>query len=251
MENNFKNRLEWLLNGRKIHRWGTRIGLTKTVITRMNQGVLPGADRLKPIVKAENASLTWLICGRGEKYLLVHGYSDQNCADIIREIYERSYGGPWKTHVLIDGFHMALVLTRPGSYEIDEVTYLHTVVEVVVGPMGDKVLAVIAEQNNDSNTFIAETSVADMQALYRGDIGTYGLLHTADALLNKARPLRQKESQRFASSHQVAEATPGYQVEQKVSAEEMVLIEDLRRLDDESIGSVEAVIRSLVGRQDK
>ncbi len=246
MINNFSDRLEWLLNGRKIHRWGSKIGLTKTVITRLNQGVLPGADKLRPVVRAENVSLTWLIEGIGEKYLVNHGYSDQHCAEILQALYDER----WKTHVLVDGFHIAIVLTQYGSYKVGNIDYLYTIVEVITGPIDDKTLSLVAQQNNDNNTFFVETSVADMQNLYRGDIGTYGLLHTADALLNKAQLLKQKESQGFITSKQVAEETLPYHGGGKVSSDEMAVVEDMRQLNAKNITHIRAVIHSLADKAD-
>jgi hypothetical protein len=248
MTKKLEDRLEWLLNGRKIHKWGANIGLTKTVITRLNQGIFPGADKLRPVVRAENVSLTWLLEGKGDKYLVNHCWSDIDCYECLQAYYDEK----WKTHLLVDGFNISIVLTQPGSYDIEGVTYLYTMVEVITGPINDKTLSLIAQQNNDNNTFFVETSVADMQFLFKGNVGSYGLLHAADAILNKSRLLKQVEAASFITSSQVAEdAPPAYHVPSKITSDEMATVVDLRQLNPQNLKHIKAVIHSLADSSDK
>lgn len=245
MTKNTSERLKTLLNGRKIHPWGTKIGLSKTVISRLKQGIFPSTDKLRPVVRAENASINWLLDGVGQPFMVNYCDSDDDFLITLNEFYEEE----WKTHVLVDGISLTVVLTQPGSYSVDDVSYLYTIVEVLVGPMGDKTLRLIANKATDTNTFFVETSTTDMRYLYKGQTGTFGLLHAADALLNKSQPLIKTGVQSFISTNKIADTRTPYG-ESKVSSEEMATIEDLRQLDSNNLAQIRAVIHSLANKSD-
>lgn len=69
MNDNFKERFVFLLDGRQHHTWGMMIGLTKGVIdTSYRLGRIPGPESLTQLALVERVNLTWLLSGEGAPY---------------------------------------------------------------------------------------------------------------------------------------------------------------------------------------
>ena len=236
-----------MLCGRKIHKWGREIGLSRGILNNLNKGKLPNADKLWPIVRAENLSITWLLEGRGSRYLVNHCLSDEDCYEQLSAFYEEA----WTTYVLFDGFGVSLVLTQPGAYEIDGVTYLYTVMEVITGPVGRETLSLVAERNNGENTFFLKTATTTTRRLAKGELGPFDLVYSEEALLKEAVLLPKNEKMSIDVAQNVAENSIEYKGGGKITADEMATIEDLRRLNQKHLAQMKAVIHSLADEAGK
>ena len=239
--NDFEKRLRMLLSGRKIHSWGDKIGLTKTILTRMNKGIMPGADKLTPAIRTENLSLSWLIDGIGSPYLVNHCTSDEDCCATLDEFYIEK----WNTYLLLCGQEKTIVLTQPGSYEINDDPYQYTIIEVLAGEVDEMTLQRIGETANGKNIFCKDVSSETMKQLAKGQIGTYQLLHSKDAILKDVLPVIDISAPEYKRYLECAESQSEYNATNGVSSEEMTTIKNLRSLDSQNLMHIKAVIRSL------
>ena len=235
------DRLTYVLHGRMKHKWGKDIGITKSVIDSLWKGKIPGADKLSPAIRAENLSLSWLLEGMGNPYLVNHCTSDEECYSVLDEMYAEE----WKTYIVTDGCQIAIVLTQPGSYQIKDDPYLYTIIEVLTGNIGDDALNLVLDNVTNKTVFHIETSCSTMNDLIRGNVGTYQLLHAENALLSNAHLIQTKMDKQDQPYLQCAENKASYNLADSVSSTEMATIEDLRKLDPHDIAHIKAVIKSL------
>lgn len=65
-------RIEFILDGRKPHLWGTDIGWNRgTVDSVFRRGQVPGPRDLAALTRHERINLTWLLTGEGPPYLVL------------------------------------------------------------------------------------------------------------------------------------------------------------------------------------
>ena len=102
MSNSFTDRLNIILDGRKITPWGKSLGLSNSVLGVMTQGTAPGPDHLKIIAAAENVSLNYLLTGSGSPFVVKQTPND---LDPESEVFFLSYGGLRAIVTLSDGSH--------------------------------------------------------------------------------------------------------------------------------------------------
>lgn len=62
----FLSRMKWVLGERQKHPWGRSIGLKNSRIVSIFDGVMPQADALLMIRRAEKVSIDWLLTGEGQ-----------------------------------------------------------------------------------------------------------------------------------------------------------------------------------------
>lgn len=111
-----KERLAFLLGGRRPYPWGRPLGLADPTIRKMwREGHLPTFRFLVNIQRAENVSLSWLLSGQGAPFLINNGPPEV----VIREIGNLSQGtaAPWSIYVPITEGHLALIFYRQVRLE--------------------------------------------------------------------------------------------------------------------------------------
>ena len=246
MKNNLADRIDTMLCGRKIHAWGKAIGLSRSVLQALKNGKLPGADKLGPIIRSENLSLSWLLEGIGKPYLINSCGSDEECSELITELLQEQWQ---RVYLLTDGAQVAAVLTQPGGYDYSGVNYLYTIVEVVCGVLGQQTLSIIQQQVAPQSLHYLRISSNAMRQLTRGQLGTYKLLNAPEALL-KQTPSQEDDTGAAILEHVAEPATP-YHGGGEVSSDELATIEDLRQLERDNLAHIRAVIRSLAASTNK
>lgn len=90
MSNSFNDRLEIVLDGRKVTPWGKSLGLSNSVLGVMTQGTAPGPDHLKIIANAENVSINYLLTGDGCPFVVNPA---PNSLNPDSEVFLLSFGG--------------------------------------------------------------------------------------------------------------------------------------------------------------
>lgn len=90
MFDSFNDRLEFVLDGRKLTPWGKSLGLSNSVLGVMSQGTAPGPDHLKVIASAENVSLNFLLTGEGSPFVV---NTPPASLDPESEVFLLSFGG--------------------------------------------------------------------------------------------------------------------------------------------------------------
>ena len=70
LSNGVSLRLQKVLNGRHLHPWGRKLGISPGTLGRMKLGTVPATDTLSIIMRAENVNLNWFIEGTGMPFLV-------------------------------------------------------------------------------------------------------------------------------------------------------------------------------------
>lgn len=170
----FLERLRLVLAGRKLTPWGKACGLNTGTIARMLKGHVPGPDLLVRISKMEHVSVTWLLTGAGAPFLIHVPDGDDQAADLLGLLLGDEKG--WEVYVVRSGFAYAVVLSQPGFLEHQDLALHYTVLEVIAGLCGPRVLARVRAALETHPVYLAEVGTDALRRLRAGRMGTWGLL---------------------------------------------------------------------------
>lgn len=151
----------------------------------MSQGVVPSADALAAIGRAENVSVSWLLSGKGAPFLVSLLPSDAELAEHLEALADED---GWTWTLLDSEAGRCLALTQPGQFEIKGRAVNYTIVELVCGPVGAASLAVLAGRAPADRRYRVHVSAGTLQRIRHGQVGTYELLQKDGGLLRDAEP---------------------------------------------------------------
>lgn len=131
--NSFRERLEFLLCGRKIHPWAASLGVSKGAAENMSKGNIPGPEILNAIMCKENISLSWLIDGKGAPYLIDLCSSETEFAATLKMHFTDFH---WDVMLVHDGFRIVVMLSKPAEYDYKGKIINYHLYELITGPFG-------------------------------------------------------------------------------------------------------------------
>lgn len=221
MDNRFAERIALVLGDRKASPWGDALGFSRGTISRMMRGHLPGPEKLALISQAENASLHWLLYGRGRPFLATKAESDSELAAELRLHLEDA---GWTVYLVTSPTRCALVLTTPTEIlqaGMDE-PVATTAVEVLAGPVGAETVGALMAYARDNEVWHLPADRRDVEALGAGRMGTFAIVgdERRPGLLSEAHPV---------DLNQVPDTVPPYGRE-ALTKEEEALVEKFRLL---------------------
>lgn len=199
----FLDRINFILNGRKITPWAKSLGLSNGDVTRIKAGRVPGPEKLVPICRAENVSLSWLLEGVGEPYMVHHTYSDEETADLVNE---HLIDEQWNVQLLRHDSWPAVVLTQPATMLVGKNEVAYTAIEIIAGPVGEETFELLQKAKHSLQTSLDDLT---MRKIYAGKLGSsFFLSEPYTSLLDReAEPLSKPGLNR------VAEPKTGYIIE--------------------------------------
>lgn len=165
--NNFFNRIQFILGNRKVGPWSEGIGLSKPDMTRVKKGGTIGSEKLIPICRAENVSLSWLLEGKGHPYMVQHTHSDAETADLLASYIDDE---DWHVLILRHSVYPAIILTQPATMLVGKKDIDYRAIEIIAGPVGSETLGVIKKSSvSDKNQVDVDEFTA--RKLYAGKLG--------------------------------------------------------------------------------
>lgn len=115
--------------------------------------------------------------------MVAHCDTDEACAELLEAFYQEEP----EVYVLTDGLRQVLVLTSPGYFEIKSRPVHYTVLEVLEGPLGEAVHRQL--QHSPGPVYRVDLPPEEVEAVAKGEVGTYGLLVKEGGLLRFKRPI--------------------------------------------------------------
>lgn len=234
-----ENRLDFLLQGRNIYPWAESIGLRGPIEGMRYKKSVPGGETLVAIRKCENVRIDWLLEGSGEPYITSKVLNDTDAIELITELFAES----WTIYLLTNQTRIAIVLTRPGSYQVKDgkdengeqqyrwVNYSN--IELIVGFIGSRTIAFLQHQATTNEVRLVDISDAQMTALEKGMIGTYLLTKSPDGILSNYQIIDEK--------HPIF-SQPGQQTLFSYTDAEIQLLKHYREISEEGKNAVTQVI---------
>ncbi|KDM91385.1 hypothetical protein [Photobacterium galatheae] len=197
---NFESRLNFLLADRKQTPWGKALGFPSATISAIFGGRVPGEKFLYTIRRAENVNLDWLLTGEGRPFFVDQISNPEFFADKVQTMLEDE--PHWQLYICSLGERSILVFEQPGqwAYKGDKMIDIR-ITEVLVGPGSEALTKVLREFPNRSNIKIPLLSPEDEEAIATGQVGTYRLFESNNALLANNRPAKESDLQ-FYSAHE-------------------------------------------------
>ena len=182
MEQNFIERLAQVLAERKPTPWGERLGFNKSTVSRIFSGVVPGSEILNAIMRYENISLSWLLSGKGDQFLIERVQTPAEFSDLLEA---HTSGEIWESIYVCNAPNgLAVILTQPGrklDYKGKELDY--TVIEVINGPVDSGLVEMLKGEKEigdanacHSNVYLCQLEEQDAWNLSNGFMGTFALL---------------------------------------------------------------------------
>jgi len=171
--NSFRERLSWILADRLISPWALANGLTKGLISRLNQGNLPRPAIVAQIAATENASADWLLNGIGAAYHVEREVTRDAFRDRVDQIDHELDHPQWFTIPLYADSTALMVGVGDQARDTDEPSF--DSVRVVYGPALDCPDALVRSR---VATVDVDETVA--YAVAAGRIGGYRLVGSTD-----------------------------------------------------------------------
>lgn len=182
-------RLKTLLEDRAENPWIEALGADRSAIRGIKTlDKPPGWEVLSAIRKAERVNLPWLLEDKGTPFEVLRYVDDASCAyDLACHLGEEK----WATVIATDGKRLAFVLAQPGESEVEgragkRTPFSYTMMEVFLGGAAES-LAVIRDIGH--HVRLAPIPPDQMDAIYRGKVGTWRLLLAPDAWLKNSKPI--------------------------------------------------------------
>lgn len=198
MSEKFVSRLNFIMHGRKQTPWGKGLGFTGGTISTMFAGKVPGEKFLYAIRRSENVNLDWLLTGEGRPF-----YVDQvNTAEsFTKTVHIMLEDEPHlDVYVCSLGERTILVFDQEGTWSHAGSNPIHVhFLEVLVGPGSEELAAELRNFPNREQIKIPLLSPEDEEAIATGQVGTYRLFDSEDALLANHRPAKESDLQFYSA----------------------------------------------------
>ncbi|MGI9278215.1 MAG: hypothetical protein ACR2PX_01085 [Endozoicomonas sp.] len=130
----FQERLNYLLNGRKITPFIRVLGFSRGVTEHINKGSVPGSEVLIAICRTENVSLNWLLEDIGAPFLIDTCDSDSELAEHL-EAHINIEGSI--INLIHDGPRLVVELSHPVEYLHKDKPVKFMYREYLTGPVGN------------------------------------------------------------------------------------------------------------------
>jgi len=173
--NIFLDRINFILQGRKITPWAKSIGLSNGDVSRIKDGKIPGPEKLVPICRTENISLNWLLEGVGEPYMVHHTFTDEETAELVSS---HANDERWQILVLKNNVYPAIVLTLPAIMQVGKNEVKYTAVEIIAGPMDAETLKAIMSAGSETHEISLDEFT--MRRLYAGKVSNQEIFGNAE-----------------------------------------------------------------------
>ena len=192
---NFRRRLDLILQGRKIYPWAASLGVSKGVAESMSKGVIPGSEILNAIMCKENVNISWLLSGEGPIYRVFHYATDMSFAMTI-DAYEVAQEG-WNISLCIYESLLAVVLSRTEQYTYKDKKIDYQAHKLITGPCGNMTIDVLKELyentlfNNHGRYRIYRLNSGDFYFLVEGV--TSPAVYTYNAIITDAVQMNNED----------------------------------------------------------
>lgn len=161
--------------GRKKHAWGKRYGLVPNTLQRLAEGGNVGTEVLSTVCRVENASISWLLDGKGAPFLVHHASSDEESSDLLGRLIEDEPG--WTVYQLQDpSGRLAFALTQPAQFERKGEWISYTELEVCVGEVGPASRAALSAAATSPERNLLTLDEKSWGLLQSGNLGTWQLV---------------------------------------------------------------------------
>lgn len=210
MENpNLIERIEIVLDGRKLYPWAHSLGLSSGVVDSMKKNNLPGGEILALICRVENASFNWLSTGRGAPFYVGKSVTKGEFAERIGVHLEDS--AEWQVSLITMNDMPDLTIAifqMPGEHNYKGKAVPYTIMEVECGRWSPIAAALLRKAENLTCYIITRTQKADIHEFMQvvdGQAGTYRI----SIWLQKLTPcFPQLVLERQRETHEVRESKP-------------------------------------------
>lgn len=171
------DRIEYILDGRKIYPWANSMGLSNGVVEPLKKNNLPGGEILALICRVENASFNWLSTGRGAPFYVGKSVTQDEFAERIHLHLEDS--GEWKVSLVkMDNMpELAIAIFQmPGEHDYKGKPVPYTIMEVECGRWSSEASALLQTVKGLACYSIASTQKAaahEFMQVWDGLAGTF------------------------------------------------------------------------------
>ena len=177
----FTDRIEKVLGGRKLYPWASALHVSNTAANRMKQGVIPGSEILSAICRTENVSLSWLVEGKGNPFIVTTYKSDKELAAELSRHFEDAH---YSVALIYDGQELVVELSEASSLSyknkwIDFIDY-----QYLSAPLGEQTRRLLLTEYAVRAAHWQECYLDPerMNQLQKGELGPFHLYGNAKIL---------------------------------------------------------------------
>lgn len=237
--NNFKERIEFVLQGRKLIPWSKSLELSKGTAERIMEGQIPDPEILSLIMKIENVSVTWLLEGIGRPFLRTSQFTSGGYARYLKEWLER---GGKQAYVITDKNETAIILVQPAEHEYKGKCIPYSAIKVTRGDIGDEEKNII---NCYPEIYLKQVNKEEFEQVKNGELGSFKLLGDQ----NNAGLLTHSVSIDALKMSDVREVQKVKDSRRSHTSNRVDLLSRYDQLNDHNKESVSRIIDVLLGQQ--
>lgn len=225
----FSQRIETILQGRKLSPWARQLGLSNSFVTRTRENKPPNSMALGLISRVERASLNWLLTGMGVPFIVSTIARVEDFSEYLDILSDES----WEATIMVcEGYPEfgIAALQQPGQLSLGNKSMLdYTIHEVVYGPTGKDVAEVLSEKYPGWEELTIDKK--SFELLSEGQMGNLAL----------------EELKGYKKTHTVGEPAHDYQTHPHAQRAIMARIEsDFLSVAGESKDDAHALVNRLI-----
>lgn len=169
----FSQRIETILQGRKLSPWARQMGLSNSFVTRTRENKPPNSMALGLISKVERVSINWLLTGMGVPFIVSTIPRDEDFAEYLDILSDENWDATIMVCYEYPNFAIA-TLQQPGQLSLGNGSMLdYTIHEVVYGATGGYTAEVLGEKYPGWKQLTIDKK--SFELLSEGQMGNLGL----------------------------------------------------------------------------
>ncbi len=198
----FRERLDYVLAGRKIYPWAKSLGISRGAAESINGGTIPGSAILRAIHDKEFVNISWLISGDGMPFRTYYALSSFDLHNILEDhvrtdIFDKT------VYICADTTRIAIFLSSPATYDFKGETVTYTKWDGYAGDFSHSIYDLLlsayrgVSQFNSDQWFSAMVTPNDLIEIFRGKRSPIHLFGDGNKLnpALKTRPVHDIEKE--------------------------------------------------------
>ncbi|WP_419533395.1 hypothetical protein [Endozoicomonas sp.] len=113
----FRERLDYLLAGRKLYPWAANLGISRGAAEKMQKGQTPGSEILKAINLQEGVELTWLVTGEGRAFRIYNASDSNDFSNHVMQILASQRASKQDIYLCHDNQRMVIAIASEKEYK--------------------------------------------------------------------------------------------------------------------------------------
>ncbi|KEI69309.1 hypothetical protein [Endozoicomonas elysicola] len=173
----FKDRLDYLLAGRKLYPWAANLGISRGAAEKMQKGQTPGSEILKAISLQEGVELTWLVTGEGRAFRIYNASDSNDFSEQIMRMLASQRADTQNIYLCHDNQRIVIAVSTEKEYQYRSEIIQYQAWELYSGKFSQTLYDIIAKhfslrdsEEREVNWYNAYVRPAELTSIIKGEM---------------------------------------------------------------------------------